>query len=151
VISVRLAEPDDAPGMSKLLIASITELCVADHRNDPDILALWLANKTEDGVGRWFANPDNTLLVAERDGSLAAAGGINVAREIILNYVAPGHRFAGVSSALLAAMEGVLGLGEATLSSTATARKFCRTRGWVETGTEETWARMTAYPMRKML
>ena len=68
--------------MSAVLIASITELCVADHRDDPDILARWLANKTPEGVGEWFGNPANTLLVAEHDGEIAAAGAFNaVARD----------------------------------------------------------------------
>jgi hypothetical protein len=148
VIAVRLAEPRDAAAISALLIDSITQLCAADHRNDPEILARWLANKTPEGVGLWFANPDNTMLVAEREGELAAAGAFNVSREIILNYVAPAHRFMGVSSALLAAIEASLGPGEAMLTSTATARQFYRSRGWIETGDQ---AGMTAYPMRKML
>ena len=151
MISVRLAEPRDAAAISILLVDSITRLCAADHHNDPDILSRWLANKTPEGVGLWFANPDNTMLVAERDDELAAAGAFNTSREIILNYVAPAHRFAGVSSALLAAIEAALGAGEATLSSTATALQFYKSRGWIVTGDREAWAGMTAYPMRKML
>jgi hypothetical protein len=134
-----------------VLRASIIELCAADHHNDAGSLSAWLANKTLDGVGSWLTNADNTTLVADLDGELAAAGAFNRSREIILNYVAPAHRFRGVSSALLAAMEHGLGPGEAALSSTATARAFYRSRGWIETGATESWAGMTAYPMRKML
>jgi hypothetical protein len=151
VISVRPAVRADAPAMSALLVASITSLCAADHGNRAEALARWLANKTPEGVLGWFDNPDNTILVAERDGALAAAGAFNVRREIILNYVAPQHRFAGVSSALLLEMERVLGPGEATLSSTETAHRFYLGRGWADTGATECYAGMVAWAMRKRL
>ena len=151
MISVRPAVLADAEAMSDLLIASITALCVEDHQNRAEAVVPWLANKTPEGVALWFANSDNTMLVAEREGQIAAAGAFNISREIILNYVAPAHRFKGVSSALLSAIEAALGPGPATLSSTATARRFYSRRGWLETGDSEAWAGMTAYPMRKML
>ena len=56
-----------------------------------------------------------------------------------------------MSKALLVAMEADLGPGEATLTSTQTARRFYRTMGWSETGELEHWAGMVAYPMRKAL
>jgi hypothetical protein len=151
VIVVRPAMVSDAEAMSDVLVASITALCIADHQNMPDTMSRWLANKSPDGVRQWFANPQNRLFVAERDGALAAAGGINTARQVILNYVSPEHRFAGVSTALLAAMEAALGPGEATLDSTATARRFYRARGWSDAGAPRQWAGMLAYPMRKRL
>lgn len=133
------------------MIASITALCVLDHQNRPEAVSRWLANKTPEGVLKWFDNPDNRILVAAHEGALAAAGAFNTKREIILNYVSPEHRFAGASTALLAAMEQALGPGEATLSSTGTARRLYRARGWTETGEPEHWAGMLAYPMRKSL
>ena len=128
MITVRQAVPADAEAMSKVLIASITELCVADHQGNPDRLASWLANKTPEGVAAWFANPENTILVAERNGEIAACGAFNRSREINLNYVSPKHRFAGLSRALLAAMEAALGPGEVTLTSTRTALVLPRCR-----------------------
>jgi GNAT superfamily N-acetyltransferase len=151
VIRVRAATRDDAQAMSDLLIASITALCVLDHQNRPDAVSRWLANKTPDGVLRWFDNPQNGIFVAEHDRAIAATGAFNSKREIILNYVSPEHRFAGVSKALLVAMEAALGPGEATLTSTETARRFYRAMGWEETGEVEHWAGMIAYPMRKRL
>lgn len=151
MIRVRPARRDDAAAMSDVLIASITALCVLDHQNRAESLSRWLANKTPEGVLDWFDNPDNRIFVAEHDGALAAAGAFNTRREIILNYVSPEHRFAGVSTALLIAMEESLGPGEATLTSTETARGFYRARGWTEAGEPEHWAGMVAYPMRKVL
>ena len=47
---IRPAREADVPEMSRVLIASITELCAADHGNRADRLASWTANKTPEGV-----------------------------------------------------------------------------------------------------
>jgi hypothetical protein len=151
VISVRPATLDDVPAMSAVLIASITELCTADHKDNPEALASWLANKTPEGVAKWFGSPTSTLLVAERNGEIAAVGSYSTERKILLNYVSPRHRFAGVSKALLAAMEERLGPGEARLDSSATARQFYRDAGWTENGPPEPYGFVPGYPMRKVL
>jgi GNAT superfamily N-acetyltransferase len=137
--------------MSAVLIASITELCRDDHRDDPEALASWLANKTPAGIATWFAHAPNTLLVAERNGEIAACGGFNTDRIIILNYVSPRHRFAGVSKALLEAMEARLGPGEARLESTLTARRFYIAAGWQEDGPPVQHRFIPGHPMRKIL
>lgn len=152
MIAIRRAVVADAPAMSAILIASITELCVADHRNDPALLAGWLANKAPGSVAQWFTNPDSTLLVAEHDGVPAAVGGcLNDQRRISLNYVSPDHRFAGISKAMLAALETELGPGEATLDSTETARRFYESCGWEVIGPQTTHRGISGYPMRKRL
>ena len=151
MITVRPAILADAEPMSDLLVASITALCVEDHANRPDAVVPWLANKTPEGVRKWFANPENRLFVAEHGGAIVATGGCNTKREIILNYVSPEHRFIGASTALLAAMEASLGPGETTLTSTTTAHRFYLARGWTDAGETERYAGMVALPMRKML
>lgn len=45
-MKIRDAVAEDAIEACEALRRSITELCVADHRNDPDLLANWLRNKT---------------------------------------------------------------------------------------------------------
>ena len=151
MIVVRPATLADIESISDLLIASITALCVADHHNRAEVVARWLANKTPDGVRQWLENPETTLLVAERNGSLAGVGSISVKRRILLNYVSPEHRYAGVSSNLLDTMEIALGPGEASLDSTKTAHRFYLRRGWLDSGRPAPWAGMLAYPMRKAL
>ncbi|MBK8084454.1 MAG: GNAT family N-acetyltransferase [Devosia sp.] len=91
--------------MSALLIASITQLCTPDHRGDAGTIAAWTANKTPEGVAAMLADPATRLFVAERDGRIAAVGSVRDDCEVTLNYVHPAHRFAGVSRALLVAME----------------------------------------------
>jgi hypothetical protein len=151
VIVVRNARLAEAPAISAVLIASITELCTADHHNDPEALAGWLANKTPEGVAKWFGNPENTIVVAEHDREIAAVGAFNRSREIILNYVSPGHRFAGVSTSLLEAMELGLGPGDARLNSTVTAHRFYKHRGWKAADDPTRHGGIICYPMRKLL
>lgn len=153
MIPVRRAEPDDVPAMSRLLIASITELCTLDHRNEPAAIAAWTANKTPEGVAAMLADPANQLFVAEA-GDLAAVGLIRDAQEIGLNYVDPAHRFQGVSRALLAAMEAAMheaGTVEGRLKSTVTAHDFYLANGWTDTGPLYAGRFIDAYPMTKQL
>jgi GNAT superfamily N-acetyltransferase len=154
VITVRPAVAADVPAMSAVLIASITELCAADHRDNPAILARWLRNKTPEQVALMLSNPGAEFFVAEHDGQVAAVGCVNRPDEIGLNYVSPAHRFAGVSKALLAGMEEHLrgrGVSSAKLSSTTTAHRFYLAAGWRDAGACELDFGMTCQPMEKRL
>jgi len=153
-VSVRLATADDVVAMSRVLIASITELCGADHHDDPKLIAGWTRNKTPVAVREMLANPTSSFYVAERDGEVAAVGCIRADGEIGLNYVAPEHRFHGVSKALLATMEAALrakGFAVARLDSTATAHRFYLATGWVDDDRSGAGHTVASYPMRKRL
>jgi len=137
--------------MSRVLTASIVELCSPDHHDDPEIIAGWTRNKSEAGVRAMLATPGNLLLVAVEGDTVLAVGCIMGGNRIGLNYVDPAHRFRGASSALLVEMERRVrdaGYGEVVLESTATARAFYLARGWQETGAG---APRAGYPMRKLL
>lgn len=154
MIAIRGVGPADAEAMSDVLIASIRDLCTEDHNNIADTLAQWTANKTPEGVRAMMANPDLMLFLAERDGAPAAVGAVTATGEIALNYVAPQHRFAGVSRVLLATMEGALkraGITEARLVSTRTAHRFYRDAGWQDVETAAGDAPVAGILMRKKL
>ncbi len=154
MIAIRPAGPADAPAMSAVLTASIRDLCTADHRNDPEILAGWLRNKTPEMVLKMLERPGAQFLVAEHDGEIAAVGCLNGPAEIGLNYVAPAHRFQGVSKALLAALEDrnrASGADRARLTSTGTAHRFYLANGWEDAGPAEADRGMLCYPMEKCL
>lgn len=154
MIQIRPARLEDTEAMSRVLTASITVLCKGDHSDDPEALAGWIANKTVDGVRSLLAVKGLTVLVAERDGDLAAVGAFAVNGMIALNYVDPTHRFLGVSRALLVAMENALrgmGVGEARLVSTGTALRFYRSAGWQDAGPAQTQGKLSGYPMSKRL
>lgn len=154
MIAVRPATAADAEAMSAVLTTSITELCSADHGNDPDRIARWTANKTVDGVRAMLTSPQVRLFVAEIDGSVAAVGAIMSDSEIALNYVDPQHRFQGASKALLAAMEEDMrrrGIVAARLSATATAHRFYLDAGWENVGPPQAGRFIVDRPMRKRL
>jgi GNAT superfamily N-acetyltransferase len=136
-MEIRDAIAEDAPAACQVLRRSISELCVADHGNDPAILAKWLLNKTPDIVASWIALPDDSLLVAVEHSTILAVGGITKSGYITLNYVSPDARFRGVSRALLAALEARAierGNIRCTLNSTETALTFYLANGYVIDG-----------------
>jgi GNAT superfamily N-acetyltransferase len=136
-LMIRDAKPEDAVAACEVTRRSISELCVADHGDDREIVARWLANKTPDIMRAWIARPDASLLVAAEDGAILAVGMVSDAGEILLNYVSPDARFRGVSRTLLKALEArgrERGAAIATLESTETARGFYLSSGYVETG-----------------
>jgi GNAT superfamily N-acetyltransferase len=150
-VKIRDATPADAPAACEVLRRSITELCVADHRNDPAILGAWLANKTPDIVAGWATDPENSLLIALEGDALLAVGAVRNTGEITLNYVAPNARFRGVSSAMLLALEvraAERGNARCTLTSTETAHQFYRARGYADQGPPQgKFGTNSGYPM----
>jgi GNAT superfamily N-acetyltransferase len=154
MLSIRRAQQHDVEACSEVLCASIRTLCVADHKGDAVLIARWVANKTPEQMGRWLANPRVTLFLAESDGAPAGVGCISENGEVLLNYVAPAHRFRGVSRAMLAHLENTLrgrGVRKATLTSTVTAHRFYQSAGWTDVGSPELTFGITGYPMEKEL
>lgn len=152
MLSIREADEKDAEACSKVLCASIRELCLADHNGDAELIARWIADKTPENLARWIADRRSALFLAERDGSAAGVGCISEDGEVLLNYVAPAHRFCGVSRAMLAQLEATLrdrGIANARLTSTETAHRFYREAGWVDFGEPEVMFGIKGYPMAK--
>jgi len=152
-LTIEHARTEDAEAVAAVLTSSIAQLCVADHRGDRQKIAAWTANKTPLMAARWIADPAGTILVSRNGGEVAAVGAF-VGAVVLLLYVAPQHRFAGHSTALLASMEeamGHAGVTEARLSSTRTALPFYRARGWSAAGLEDMTFGMPSTPMTKRL
>ncbi|MGC2776370.1 MAG: GNAT family N-acetyltransferase [Bradyrhizobium sp.] len=152
---IRDATADDAAKACAVLRASISDLCAADHHNDPDILSRWLANKTPENVAAWTCAEGGSLLVAVEDDAVLAVGGVRDSGEITANYVAPAARFRGVSAAMLAALEARAGQRGATrtvLLSTETAHRFYLSRGYRDDGPAVgKFGTNASYPMVKPL
>ncbi len=139
--------------ISQVLIRSITHLCAADHHKDPELVALWTANKDPQTVRGWIQSGSD-IWVAELDGQIVAVGGLRHGSMISLLYVDPGHVRRGTGRALLARLEKELadqGCAQAYLDATHTARAFYLRYGWVSAGDEEEWHGMTQFPLRKSL
>ena len=152
---IRDATPTDAAAACAVLRASITELCVADHRNDPAILGAWLANKTPQIVAGWAADPAGSLLIAVEADAILGVGGVKDTGEITLNYVSPAARFRGVSAAMLAALEARAaerGNERCTLLSTETAHRFYLSRGYRDDGPPQgKFGTDFSYPMFRLI
>ena len=131
-MQIREARAEDAPAACIVSKRSIAELCAADHRNDPSILARWLGNKTHENFCAWVKQPDNSVIVAVENEDIIAVGSVTDAGMIGLNYVLPDARFQGVSRALLRALEvraAERGNKRCGLTSTETARRFYLSMG----------------------
>lgn len=153
MIHIRPVVEDDADTLSRILCESIRQLCAADHKSDPALVGNWTANKTPEQMKRWIANPQVTLVIAERDGQAAGAGCNSADGEVFLNYVSPDHRFCGVSKAILGHLEATLAklVGRARLTSTETAHRFYLGAGWEDVGEPVNVFGLRGYPMEKAL
>ncbi len=153
-LEIRRATELDAVAICAVVRESIAMLCGADHGDDPEILASWLANKTPDNVSRWIANPDNAMFVTVDAGAVVAAACVTRHGEILLNYVSPAARFRGASKALMHALEEharLQGNARCTLDSTTTARDFYRALGYRANGEPCSKLGVGCYPMVKSL
>ncbi len=154
-MEIRKAKAGDAEAVCQVLRRSITELCYADHRNDPAILGQWLRNKTPESFTSWISQHGTLVLVTVEDGIILAVGLVTGAGEIGLNYVSPDARFRGISRALLGALEAQAvdqGTTKCRLTSTETARRFYRTNRYVDGGAPVTGGgSVVGYPMFKIL
>lgn len=152
---IRAATAEDAAEICMVLRRSITELCAADHQNDPQILSQWLANKTEDNLRVWIAREGQIYFVAEIDGRIAGVATVLATDGVLLNYVSPDYQYRGVSKALMAISEGWLkeqGQVVSRLTSTATAKQFYEKLGYLPEGDAKTGrSGIPSFPMIKAL
>jgi GNAT superfamily N-acetyltransferase len=153
--TVRVATTDDIDGCVALLIASITTLCAGDHLNDPPTLERWLRNKTSEHFGRWLADEENLIMVAELGSTLSGVALLKRNGTIHLCYVLPGMQRQGVGRALIRRVESEaasLGLRELALPSTGSARHFYERLGFTPNGAPNTaYGVLKQYPYVKVL
>lgn len=136
-LEIRIAASTDAFAACNVLRRSITECCVPDHNNDPQILDAWLGNKTPQMVANWFSSPTNFSLVALLDGELVGVALLTGAGKLALCYLLPEARAKGVGKALLERMEQQAcgwGVKALQLHSTASGVAFFAGRGYIEAG-----------------
>jgi len=152
-MTIRKAKIEDANEISNLLIRSITDLCAADHQNDPRHVAGWTENKTPTDIVNWLDN-DASLCLSLSQEQIAAVGCYTSDGMIQLLYVAPEAQGQGHSSALLQHMETEMrlaGIQTARLVSSKTAQDFYSAKGWTIEGTPVVCYTTAGQPMQKQL
>lgn len=152
-ILIRPAQHDDAAAICTVVRRSIEHCCQLDHKDDPALLAAWLANKTVENTLRWLNNPQNIALVAELAGAIQ---GFAMAQhdELMLCYATPEVRYQGVGKAMLCAIEEQLKANGVTLmrlESTLTAQEFYLRNGCQPNGELDFSFGMPAQAMSKQL
>jgi GNAT superfamily N-acetyltransferase len=141
-VFVRGAARADTEAALHVLHRSITALCVADHRDDPQTLAHWLGNKTPAWFERWLDDPASALLVAELEGTVRGVGKVTRAGTLELCYVEPGFERRLVGSSLLWALEARargFGLTRLHLNSSVAACSFYERHGYQSAGPPAQW------------
>jgi GNAT superfamily N-acetyltransferase len=137
MIQIRHETEADAAEAVDTLRRSITELCIADHQNDPTGVEGWLCNKTVDAWCIRIARDDAVVLVAEQGSKVIGVGMVTLSGDILFNYIRPEIRFDGVSEAILAGLEEVLRSRDVhccRLESTITAQSFYENCGFRSEG-----------------
>ena len=134
--TTRIAEARDADAAVHVLRRSITELCVADHHNDPTTLQKWLENKTVENFHSWLAAESNFCVATESNGEINGVGLVDRAGEILLCYVARKVRAMAADAQYLGPRgEGSdMGIRQASLGSTVSARSFYERHGYISAG-----------------
>ncbi|WP_170381909.1 GNAT family N-acetyltransferase [Ruegeria atlantica] len=151
-VTLRRATVFDVFDLSRVLIRSITQLCVADHQNDPQAIEQWVADKDPATIRGWIIDGAGIWL-AEHAGQTAAVGGLRGA-EITLLYIDPDHGGHGIGAALLNRLEQEViasGHSEARLEATRTAQAFYERYGWQLTGRCGARGDVSCFGMRKSL
>lgn len=88
-VSTRNATKADAETACTILRRSITECCVEDHRNNPELLSGWLQNKTPENVSTWFTSGENFSVVAVSSEELVGVGLLTKDGNLALCYALP--------------------------------------------------------------
>ncbi|MEP3047358.1 MAG: GNAT family N-acetyltransferase [Roseibium sp.] len=135
--TIELANSAYSHEVVAVLHRSITELCEADHANDPGRYAPWLENKTAENVEAWITEAGRCFTAVDETRNVLGVALGRPDGRVLLMYVSPEARYTGVSKALMRALEGYFqdrGLDEVHLMSTKTAEQFYRSLGYSETG-----------------
>ena len=150
-LQIRPATVFDVFDMSRILTASIRELCHADHLGDAARIADWTADKSPDQIRKWVGGPGRYWL-AIQNGAAAGVGGIAPGGVVSLLYTCPPAAGLGAGSAMLSHLETQLqeaGCREGRLNATRTALEFYRARGWQPLDEPEACCGTSCIPMRK--
>ena len=153
-VEIRKAVKEDAEAVCEVMHQSITELCLADHKGDQQLIDYWLQNKTVNEVQKWLLAPHAEAFVAVDKEEVVGVGMVTPTGHILLCYVAPRVLHQGVGKKLLKTMTYYVisqGTDKIYLESTETAKSFYRRNGFEVSGDPILCDGVLSYPMQKKL
>ena len=120
--------------INQLIIRSIIEICVADHKHQYVLIQDWISNKTPKNIATWVSNNYAYIAISK---SHTVVGFIMMSKkgEILLNYILPGYVKMGIGKALLNKLIQVAKrskIKELTVNSTITAKPFYRKNDFIQ-------------------
>jgi hypothetical protein len=153
-MEIRNAVVEDAPAACEVLRRSVSELCYADHLNDPAIVNRWLAHKTPEIVGRGLSSRAIRGSWQSRTAaSLQWARSPTRVRSLSTMYRRTQGFVVLVEPCSLPFSETVeRGIDRCTLLSTETAHRVYRSAGYVaDRARQRKFGTTSSYPMSKRL
>ena len=132
---IRPATIDDAPAISALLCAVVTQSCEADHEGEAEAIADWLSGFTPARLLEQLHNTSCHWLATQQDRVVGYAA-LDARGELTQLYVAANSQQQGIGIMLLTAVElsaRDMGLSHIMLATTLTARAFFRAHGFIPT------------------
>lgn len=148
------AKPEHARDVCDVLRQSIKKLCVADHKNDPEILESWLNNKTPANCKLWIESDQGKFFVAIEKSTTVGIAAIGKNGYIYLCYMHPDKVGEGIGKQLLVTCENqalAWGLKEMAVDSTQTAKEFYESQGFEKSDEPFVDDNMCSYPLTKPL
>ena len=154
-ITIRKAAPNDAEAACAVLVRSIKEICAPHYKNDQEILAQWLGNKTPANVRQWVESGRSYCVVAADRKGLVVGFACIAGSEIMLNYVLPEALHQGIGKRMLQALENHAldsGVEQIEVVSTIPAKAFYERNGYVSNGAPRYVGRIIGdFPLIKSL
>lgn len=145
---------EHAQAVCNVIKQSVSELCIADHNNDPDILQLWLSNKTPENCRVWIENKNSKSFVAIKNNIPVGISQMGINGYIYLCYLHPDETGKGTGKKLLAACEKQAlswGLKNMIVDSSYTAKQFYVSQGFEFHKEPYIENNLRSYPMIKVL
>lgn len=148
------AKPEHAAVVCDVIIQSIQTLCIADHKNDLNILKSWLSNKTPDNCRLWIKSKHSKSFVTIYKETPVGIAIIGINGHIYLFYMHPNQIGQGKGKQLLLACENqalAWELKQITVDSSYTAKSFYESQGFKSNGEPFIEDNLCSYPLIKQL
>lgn len=148
------ATPADAGIISRIIDRSIRVGCARDHRNQPQTLAAWTRNTTNEHIRHWLTDPRLYLNIAQMQNKPVGVAMASTCGKVAFCYVQPEWFRRGAGQALVRDLEDWFidqGLIRVRLHCTRSSEPFYRHLGYQPSARAFTVAGLEVVPLQKAL